>query len=633
MNGIIDENGNEVLMEDKAQVIDIVKVTTRIDELLADNIKFKELIILKDALLHYKKEQSDKIEKGTPLICKEFKQILFKNLENALYKFIYIFPKELRNERIKKLYNWYIQNYEKYKSLVHIKERTDRNPNENYPEEEIKFDGIIIRDDKYEMEQIRNHRTAPPDGIDSAKLRLKNYKIRTVNPTEKFKKSETVLDDLHFNLERFHGKVGPNNNYINIKENTRKNYAYTGKPYISNSGIPVDEYLKPINPKREIKSSYIVNRPNYDKLPLLIEKEVISTKHKELALKRNEEELYKQLDEFGKSKARYKEQQEVKFNRRNIVSACQKEFKINKDIGDVTISEEDYNIDDMVEERDEDALSMFDEIEQKIKVKKQVQDNEDNDNEDNDKDNYEDITRVVKVIKRDMSPNTKTNILNKVVYTRIVDPKKNDDTKNNLYTLSEEKTNFIVTINPTNTLAKKKIFEIEKKEPIKPDKIINNFFSQTADNPILKSRLMSAKICSVQEVHSSKEGYIGHFAPLSLYDTVNYNTYQPMIPLAPIKKFRPQSASEFAKQHFEEFEDNYLGLRKKLNEFKKDEVELISENLFKGENSNQRVENYKKALLSPETTYGTSLKRPFSSYLPRPLDKKKKGKKKKKKKR
>ena len=53
MNGIIDENGNEVLMEDKAQVIDIVKVTTRIDELLADNKKFKELIILKDALLHF----------------------------------------------------------------------------------------------------------------------------------------------------------------------------------------------------------------------------------------------------------------------------------------------------------------------------------------------------------------------------------------------------------------------------------------------------------------------------------------------------------------------------------------------------------------------------------------------------
>lgn len=605
MNTIPEEVGDEQKIDIEKK--NIVEITSRIDELLAENEKFKELQVLKAAILEYKQELQDKIDNGTPIENERFKKVLYGNVEGLLLKFIYIFPKEMRDDRIRRLYHYYIENYEKFKALDRIKERTDKGPDEVYKPEEIISDEIIIKDDKYEMDEMRNHRTAPVPGLGTAKERLRKYKVREVNPPKKFQKSQQVMDDLRFNIDRFHGKVGNANNSITVKENNKKHYAFTGQKFFSNSGIGADEDLKSINPKREAKSSYSFNRPKHELFPLIAEKQVIISKNKELAEKRNLEEIQKQLDEFGKNKARFKEQQELKFTNRNIVSASQKKFPRNKEPEELLLSEDDEALDE-VEEREEDVLSMFDEIEEEEKQK------------------------GIKKIKREISPTTKTNILNKVMYIRIANLKKEEvEQKKGFAELSKVvKTNFKVIMNPMSKLVTEEIYKAKKDDESKIK--LQDYFFDTAQDEVLKSRLMSAQICKVKPVHSAKSTYVGYVRPLSVFDQTNYNEYKEEIPQAPVKQFRPQSASQFAFQNFDKFSDDYLGLRKKLNQFKREEADLIGECCFVGENSHKKVESYKVAVISPEDKAGNDIKRPFSSFLPRPVEAKKKKKKKGKKK-
>ena len=62
-----------------------------------------------------------------------------------------------------------------------------------------------------------------------------------------------------------------------------------------------------VNTKKEVKGSYSYVRPDYEFSKLVVEKEIIRAKNKEMKEKRNQEEMKIYLDEFGKSKAKYKE--------------------------------------------------------------------------------------------------------------------------------------------------------------------------------------------------------------------------------------------------------------------------------------------------------------------------------------
>ena len=151
-------------------------------------------------------------------------------------------------------------------------------------------------------------------------------------------------------------------------------------------GENVIDHISDVLIEKEIKGGYSYVRPEYEFSKLVIEKEIITAKNKELKEKRNEAEMKIYLDEFGKAKAHYKEEKERKFNHANIVSACSKTFKVEKK-------------DEELQEEDEDVLD-------DVKSVKSDVVNEENIFDPN-------------------SINDKSNINNKIVYTKIENlPKK-----------------------------------------------------------------------------------------------------------------------------------------------------------------------------------------------------------------
>ena len=311
--------------------ISTVQISEKIDDILKVQ-NFKELGLLKERLLAYKKEVDDKVKYNKPIEHEMFKENLNSHLEKLLLFSIYIPNIKIRDDKIRQVYRWYFEKLTRWESLDKIRYRTDKNPDEIYEEEVPPSDRILIQDEEYELEQFKQHRTEIK-GLEPPKDRLKNYKTKNINPPKKFKKTEKKMADLRFNLERFKGRVGTANNMVNLKN--EKFATKTGKVFASNFGIDVTEDLKPINPKREIKSAYSFNRPNYEHVKLVVEKEIIQAKNKELAEKKNQEEIKIYLEDYGKAKAKYNEKKEMKNNLVNIVKQYEKTFKPNKNAEDI----------------------------------------------------------------------------------------------------------------------------------------------------------------------------------------------------------------------------------------------------------------------------------------------------------
>ena len=325
-----DNEENNNLNDNNEIEISTVQISEKIDEILSTQ-NFKELSLLKERLLAYKKEVDDKVKYNKPIEHELFKQNLNEHLEKLLLFAIYIPNLKIRDDKIRQVYRWYFEKLVRWESLDKIRNRTDKNPDEIYEEEVPPSDRILIQDENYELEQFKLHRTEIK-GLEPPKDRLKEYKKKNVNPPKKFKKSEKKMADLRFNIERFKGRVGTENNVNKFKN--EKFATKTGKVFSNNFGIDN------INIKKEIKSGYSFNRPDYEHVKLVVEKEIIQAKNKELAEKKNQEEIKIYLEDYGKAKAKFNEKKEIKNNLVNIVKYYETTFKPNKNAEQIINEEE-----------------------------------------------------------------------------------------------------------------------------------------------------------------------------------------------------------------------------------------------------------------------------------------------------
>ena len=582
-----EENNN--VNENNEVEISTVQISEKIDDILSTQ-NFKELSLLKERLLAYKKEVDDKVKYNKPIEHELFKQNLNEHLEKLLLFAIYIPNLKIRDDKIRQVYRWYFEKLVRWESLDKIRNRTDKNPDEIYEEEPMPSDRILIQDENYELEQFKLHRTEIR-GLEPPKDRLKQYKTKDVNPPKKFKKSDKKMADLRFDLERFKGRVGTENNVNKFKN--EKFATKTGKVFSNNFGI--DNLL---NVKKEIKSGYSFNRPEYEHVKLVVEKEIIEAKNKELAEKKNQEEIKIYLEDFGKAKAKFNEKKEMKNNLVNIVKYYEKTFKPNKNAEDIINEEE--------KKEEENELK----TQQKNILKSQGK----------------------------FIDNT-SNLNNKIIYTRIENlPKTESNTKTfisqNSLTKEEkpesakskkpEKKNLFIELNPKKELNLENIKKLQQKTNIiKNDTIA---FAKVNDR-VLNARLMSAKICNVKEIDIKKDGYTYHCNPLSAFDELNYNTYKYDQPKQKPKLNRPRTASEFASRHFKTYENNLLELRVKMNEFNNNEVDNLKnvcfqKNNFNRNENNKEDENPFKGEINP--TFNNVMYRPKIGkignliFLPRP---------------
>ena len=265
----------EIKDEEKGNLLDglsLTKVSDIIDSLI-EKEEMKELKILKDNIVKYKEEVENKIKDKKPIEHESFKKNLFSNLEKNLFYAIYIKNQDMRKEKIRKTYLWFFDKLQKWNSLDKIKYRTEKDVDEKYKPEEIINDDIVIKDDEYELKEFHMHRTNIP-GLEPPKQRLLEYKTKQVKPPARFKKDKTTMDNLRFNIDRFHGRVGSANNMIQMKPD--KFYTKTGNLWFNPTNIPVNlENNNPIEVRKEIKSAYSYNRPIISTPPDKLTKDLI----------------------------------------------------------------------------------------------------------------------------------------------------------------------------------------------------------------------------------------------------------------------------------------------------------------------------------------------------------------------
>ena len=318
--------------------LSLTKVSEMIDTLIEQD-NMKELKLIKDHLIKYKEEVESRIKLKKKIEHESFKRHLFHNLEKNVLYAIYIKSPEMRKDKIRKTYLWFMERLKKWNSLDKIRYRTDKNVDEVYKPEEIASDNIIIKDDEYELKEFHLHRTDIP-GLEPPKERLKEYKTKEVRPPARFKKDKNVMEHLRFNINRFHGRVGSANNMIQMKPT--KFYTNTGYHWYNPTNVPITDENKPIEIRKEIKSAYSYNRPVYNLEQLNIEKKIIEAKNVELREKRSKEEIKKFMDEAAIAKAKYREKREIKFNFDNIIKEYEKAFKTDK-TADELIKEQDQS--------------------------------------------------------------------------------------------------------------------------------------------------------------------------------------------------------------------------------------------------------------------------------------------------
>ena len=587
----MEEQENEEEKINLMEGLSLTKVSDVIDSLI-EKENLMELKILKEKLIKFKEELEKRIIDKQPIEHESFKTNLYRNLEKTILSEIYIKDPDLRKEKIHKTYVWFFDHIKRWNSLDKIKYRTDKNADEKYKPEEVVSDEIVIKDDEYELKEFKLHRTDIP-GLEPPKERLKEYTTKKIELPEKFRKNKTTMENLRFNVARFHGRVGSANNMIQMKPD--KFYSRTGNMWFNPTTIPVNEEYYPIDARKEVKSSYSVYRPPYEYALLNVEKKIMDAKNKELKEKRNKEEIKNFMDEAAIAKAKYKGKREFKFNIDNIVKEYEKKFKINK------------NADKIIQENKIEENNKND----KIKDSKKI--------------NIE-LNRISTKF-----PNCFSNNNNKVIYTRIknrnksvptnreeiekekeveaeenhnndvIDNENNnneqndikdDNIENNLI-LEKKEENYKISLKMNkNELFKKIKKDQEETSKIKYDTVLHNF----VNDRVFKTRVQSAKMCDVKEIAPKKMDYTKYYMPLSAFDEINYKTYTKKFIFSKSKSIRPRTASEFALRNFRKYENNYLALRKEMIKYYGQEKDSMNSLLYKKlekENDNKEKEKDK----------------------------------------
>ena len=524
------------------QYYPVENFTNRINEYLKDkenrNKKLDELI---EYVISFKNELYDTITSKNKISIKglssteekdeieEFKSTIYPQLENLINELLYINNPDLRKDKINSTYNWFHQNFSYFKDLMQMKERTRALPNEKLTElEENQNKKDFINDFHNEyIESIINN------GLEH-RTQLNNISNPS-NLIKEFKRNHVNNSDIR--------KV--------IEFDNRKNVNYSS------------------NDIKEIKNSYSYNRPKYNFNQLQVEKEIMESKNKEIREKRNLENIRNALHDFGLKRAFYKmnlsnriEQMQIinEYKRKNEENKIENLFKNNnykqlknlRRTSSVILNNNIQNefINKIINESNLPHLS--------VKRRSTMDNNFLNDN------NFPN--------KKVITYNIKNLIENKLIDNGSEKLEKKFTFKVKIKLNKSKSTNLI--------FIKNKIKESINKKDIPSDAL----FKFKGDDNIIKTRTTYQSMCSFNQFDDSKNGYMQHFTPLSGFDMKNCHkfTINSIPKVNKDKKERTITPSIFAKRNFNS--NDYLELRKTMNNFKINELQNLKNSLNKSTN-------------------------------------------------
>ena len=303
----------------------------------------KEFDIMKSDLINYISLQENDTNVN-PIISDEikFKNLLYNSLEKNLIEIMYINKKEYRKEKIMRLYFWYQNRMKTFKDLRFINKKTyndiDAVIDDVYFKEKL---DLIKHDQEHQIEddilkEQMSHRSAIFDKslIDEYK---RNHVYENIFYKKLFKK-KTKMPKLKKNLkpdlEKPDRPVGTHTIYYSYKDGTRpvsiakinlndkkilETPAGGERERTFHTKLGEKKYVN-VGIEKEIKSSFSYYRPEMDFNVLNAEKKIIEKKNKLLAEKKNQEEIKKNLKDFGRMRSLYKANEEKKCQLKQIIN-------------------------------------------------------------------------------------------------------------------------------------------------------------------------------------------------------------------------------------------------------------------------------------------------------------------------
>ena len=272
------------------------------------NSKLNELI---NIIIDFRKKcinQEDKEDNNKVRNILTENYLFFHDVEKSLIEISYLTQKELRDKKIEELYSWYKNIINKNTMLKRIKSKSYQVPKAKYDISE----GEQINEDN--KDNIDNN------NIIEKKELTRNYRLRL--SSAKIQNSDLTVNTKNNFSWNFVTRL-----YIKRKCTNNRNYPRTNSEIISSSFITPKQSktIKPIFfPKIEKNMQSLENAINNSKLKIIREK-------------RNLEEVNTNLNLFGKSRAKFKENINNKYEMKELIKYYVNENK-NKNETDINNS-------------------------------------------------------------------------------------------------------------------------------------------------------------------------------------------------------------------------------------------------------------------------------------------------------
>ena len=294
------------------------------------------LDIMLNDLAFYKNEKNESFSRN---LKKEDNQspesFVFNFLEKYLMELCYSTDQEKREEKIRKIYEWYKEKkqYGKDIKTINYKSYIDKDVIDE-KDFSLKKKELIFKTTDME----KNHRNLELinkkilDEYERKKMSKPFWALKKAisSQTISSQRSNTIITSTKIEKPDFTSLYSSTKG-TNIP--TKKNYfndisSYIDKPeggllekdYIHSNPDNIAEniFLPPVN--RETKFSYSYLRPMYDLNDIYMENRIINEKNKQLSLKRSQEEIKEKLKEFSLFRAKFKENLNNKFEMKNLLN-------------------------------------------------------------------------------------------------------------------------------------------------------------------------------------------------------------------------------------------------------------------------------------------------------------------------
>ena len=624
-------------------------------------------------LINYRIEQENMDKKDMHILKeKSIKNVLYNLLEKHLIEIIYINNQHYREERINKIYKWYHEQLKRFNDTKCMNKKSYKEPgsidDEEYFREKIKQmkkENSYFSEDSFIKEQI-SHRS---QGAFDTKM-LKEFKRVQLFNTPFFKKIKKQInsikeDEEHINTitsaflkanlsqphivnnpvrdySTFYSSCNGTNFFSLKKNNENKTYEKPEggeKERTFYSGFDDEKKYISQEINKEAKFSYSFNRPPGDFNILNAEKKIIEYKNINISEKRAKEEFNKKIEEYGITRAHYKENMLKKNELKNIINMYVKTKKINtkllkkykqkqKNILNIlALNKNNFNskIGTHVLLKNRVSLVNNNNISNsnsymipKITLQKNI--NPVNNQDDsiinlNEKNKIDERPKTDRVLKRyltfgDMHISKKLRRKgDKLILNEIQNL--NNKTKEIIDNPKDQIHFFDITLKFQKDIVKQNLLKMKISKDNDNAKVPNDLvYSLISQQPIFNQKMFSENLCDVnakindkkyQKEPLSEEQSIYQNFSLSAYNSKNIhinnknnyleNDIKILRHISPYSKTIGRKKLIDENDSFDKYRDNYLNLRKTIGEWKKYEFErflndISQSNKNEGKNDN-----------------------------------------------